>query len=148
MNAVEPSHRLRRAWIVGVGVVFLLAVALAAEIVSTRDVRRSVAAYTALIAAANRQDLAAAGRLCTQRYLAAHPLRPAAEGGIVGLPRNIHKNFQAWRHGKDIWICPTDRVGPIYRFVDESGAWRFDGPAGILRARGEVVPAGELGADE
>jgi hypothetical protein len=58
----------------------------------------------------------------------------------VGLPRNIHKNFQAWRHGKDVWICPTDRVGPIYQFVFEAGAWRFDGPVGILRARGEIVP--------
>jgi hypothetical protein len=62
----------------------------------------------------------------------------------VGLPRNIHKNFQAWRHGKDVWICPTDRVGPIYQFVYEADGWKFDGPAGILRARGEIVPAGEL----
>ena len=118
----------------------LLGVALAGEVLATRAVRQSVTAYTALLAAANRHDLQAASRLCTPRYLAEHPLRPAAEGGIVGLPRNIHKNFQAWRHGKDVWICPTDRVGPIYQFVFEAGAWRFDGPVGILRARGEIVP--------
>ena len=66
-------------------------------------------------------------------------MRPAHEGGIVGLPRNIHKNFQAWRQGPNVWLCPTNRVGPVYQFVRESGSWRFDGPVGILRGRGEFV---------
>ena len=40
------------------------------------------------------------------RYLRIHPLRPADEGGIVGLPRNIHKNFQAWRQGREHLALP------------------------------------------
>src|SRR4051794_4758512 len=70
---------------------------------------RVVATYTALIAAANAQDLEAVRRRCTARYLRTHPLAPAPEGGVVGLPRNIHKNFQVWREGPDVWLCPTNR---------------------------------------
>jgi hypothetical protein len=103
-----------------------------------------VTAYTALIVAANRGDLDAVRRLCTSRYLKEHDVRPAREGGVVGLPRNIHKNFRAWRHGPHVWICPTNRVGPLYQFVFEAGSWRFDGPVGILRGRGEVIPYTEL----
>jgi hypothetical protein len=103
-------------------------------------VRESVRVYTELIAAANRQDVEAAGRLCSARYLAGHPLRPARSGGLVGFPRNIpHQNFQAWREGPNVWICPTNRVGPVYQFVHERGGWRFDGPVGILRGRGQFV---------
>jgi hypothetical protein len=118
--------------------------ALVLEILATRPVRQAMATYTALIAAANRQDLGAVRRLCTERYLKTHAPRGAAEGGVVGLPRNVHKNFQAWRHGPNVWICPTNRVGPLYQFVFEQGAWRFDGPIGILRPRGEVVPLAVL----
>ena len=39
---------------------------------------------------------------------------------------------------------PTNRVGPLYQFVFEAGAWRFDGPVGLLRGRGEVVPLADL----
>src|SRR3954462_2325104 len=92
-----PGHRLRGAWFLGVTVTLLLAAALTAEVLATRPVRQSLTAYTALLDAANRQDLDALSRLCTGRYLRAHPPRPAREGGVVGLPRNIHKNFQAWR---------------------------------------------------
>jgi hypothetical protein len=137
-----PSHR--RAWF-GAGVtVVVLAAALGAEIVLTRPVRRAVTAYTALLNAANHQDLNAIRRLCSARYLATHPVRPAPEGGVVGLPRNIHKNFRAWRHEQAVWLCPTNRVGPLYQFVLEAGAWRFDGPVGILRGRGEVVLYSDL----
>ena len=103
-----------------------------------------MAAYTALLDAANRQDMDAVRRLCTERYLQAHAPRPAREGGVVGLPRNIHKNFQAWRHGPHVWLCPTNRVGPLFQFVCEAGAWRFDGPIGLLRGRGEVIPLDDL----
>jgi hypothetical protein len=130
----------QRGWLIGAGVVLALIVALVLEIITTRPVRQAMATYTALIAAANRQDLDAVRRLCTEHYLKTHAPRTAAEGGVVGLPRNIHKNFQAWRHGPNVWICPTNRVGPLYQFVFEQGAWRFDGPIGILRPRGEVVP--------
>jgi hypothetical protein len=128
--------------------ILVLGLALIAEIIATGPVRRSVTAYTALLSAANRQDLAAVRSLCTTRYLAAHPPRPAREGGVVGLPRNIHKNFQAWRHGPHVWLCPTNRVGPIYQFVLESGSWRFDGPAGILRPRGQIILSTELSDDQ
>jgi hypothetical protein len=133
-----------RSWLIGAGVVLALVVALVLEIIATRPVRQAMATYTALIAAANRQDLDAIRRLCSKHYLETHAPRPAAEGGVVGLPRNVHKNFQAWRHGPNVWICPTNRVGPLYQFVLEHGAWRFDGPIGILRPRGEVVPLDAL----
>jgi hypothetical protein len=113
--------------------------ALAGVVVWTAPVRGSVRSYTELLSAANTQDVDAARRLCSARYVATHPLVASPEGGIVGLPRNIHKNFQAWREGPNVWLCPTNRVGPIYQFVHESGSWRFDGPVGILRGRGQVV---------
>ena len=62
----------------------------------------------------------------------------------MGIPRNINKNFQAWREGSNVWICPTNRIGPVYQFVFETGRWRFDGPVAILRARGEIVRTTEL----
>jgi hypothetical protein len=152
MTALAPHRTVRsglRSWIVGGLVVLALAAGLAWEIVATRPVRQAIAAYTALIAAANRQDLDAVHRLCTRRYILAHEPRAAREGGVIGLPRNIHKNFQAWRHGPNVWLCPSNRVGPLYQFVFEAGAWRFDGPVGILRGRGEVVPLAELtGSDD
>ena len=137
MSAAPPARR--RAWALGLAVAAVLAAALAGMVAWTAPVRRAVRAYTALLAAANRQDLDALRRLCSARYLRAHALRPAAEGGVVGIPRNIHPNFQAWRDGPDVLLCPTNRVGPIYRFVLERGAWRFDGPVGVLVGRGQVV---------
>jgi hypothetical protein len=142
MSNDTPSTR--RAWIVVGALAVLVVATLSAEIVATRPVRGAVTAYTALLSAANRQDLDALRRLCTDRYLQAHPLKLAREGGVVGLPRNIHKNFQAWRQGPNVWICPTNRVGPLYQFVFEAGAWRFDGPIGLLRSRGVVVPLTDL----
>src|SRR5262249_19317567 len=121
-----------------VAVVVLVAVTLMA--IWTRPIRLAVTAYTQLLGAANRQDLDAARRLCTSHYLRTHSLEPADEGGIVGLPRNAHPNFQAWRQGANIWICPTNRVGPVYQFVFEDGRWKFDGPVGLLRGRGEFLP--------
>jgi hypothetical protein len=134
----------RNAWLIGAGAVAAAVAAVAGLAVWTAPVRESVRAYTELIVAANRQDVDAAGRLCTARYLASHPLRLSAEGGLVGFPRNIpHQNFQAWRRGPDVLICPTNRVGPVYRFVHEAVGWRFDGPAGVLRGRGQFVPMPE-----
>jgi hypothetical protein len=130
--------------LIGVAVVLLLLVGLVVEVITTRPVRQAMRNYTALIAAANRQDLEAIQRLCSARYLSTDAPRAAAEGGVVGLPRNIHKNFQAWRHEANVWICPTNRVGPIYQFVFEQGDWRFDGPIGFLYPRGQVVPLGDL----
>jgi hypothetical protein len=120
-------------------IVVVLVVLVAAEVAWTRPVRESVRNYTELIAAANRQDLLRARSLCTKRYLQRHPLVPAVEGGLIGLPRNIHANFQAWREGPNVWLCPSNRVGPLYQFAFEGGGWRFDGPVGLLQSRGRIV---------
>lgn len=133
-----------KAVVFGLVVAIALGGTVALLAILTRPTREAVATYTALFTAANRQDLKGATRLCSERYLRAHPLRLADEGGIVGLPRNIHKNFQAWRQGANIWVCPTNRVGPVYQFVREQDAWRFDGPVGLLRGRGEFIPLADL----
>jgi hypothetical protein len=57
---------------------------------------------------------------------------------MVGFPRNIHKNFQVWSEGDEVWLCPTNRVGPVYRFVLEGASWKFDGPVGVLKPGGQV----------
>lgn len=113
--------------------------AVAGMVAWTRPVREAVGAYTQLLEAANHQDVAAADRLCTKAYRASHRLRAADEGGLVGLPRNIHKNFQAWRSGPNVWLCPTNRIGPVYQFIWEDGSWKFDGPIGLLQPGGQVV---------
>ena len=122
-----------------VAVALAAVAAVAGMAVWTGPARESVRTYTELLGAANRQDVEAARRLCTARYARTHPIRPAPEGGIVGLPRNIHKNFQVWREGPNVWLCPTNRLGPVYQFVRESGFWRFDGPVGILQSRGRFL---------
>jgi hypothetical protein len=88
--------------------------------------------------------LDAARLLCSKRYLTEHPLKLAPEGGLVGIPRNLHKNFKAWSEGNDVLICTLNRVGPVYRFVHEDGRWRFDGLVGILPSRGKMVRTSEL----
>jgi len=130
-----PAYRLVAMILAG-----LVVLAVGAwSIARTGPTRRSVRAYTDLIAAANAQDVDRARALCSARYLAARPIEAAGEGGLVGLPRNIHKNFQVWREGPDVWLCPTNRVGPIYRFIHEGDGWKFDGPIGILKSQGRIV---------
>ena len=120
------------------------------DVVTTQPVRGAMRALSELFTIANRPDLSDAERLdaarslCTARYLAAHPLAVAVEGGLIGFPRNINKNFKAWREGPNVWICPTNRIGPIYQFVFENNGWRFDGPVAILRPWGEIVRTSEL----
>jgi hypothetical protein len=146
--------RRRRTWLIATSIFGLLAAALIFEVVTTRSVRGAVRVFSELLAVANRNDLpdreriAIARSLCTRDYLRRHGLSLASEGGIVGIPRMMHKNFKAWREGPNIWLCPSNRVGPVYRFVYEDGAWRFDGLVGVLREWGEFVPAPALeGAD-
>lgn len=131
------TGRVRTALIVSAATAAVVAL-VAGVAVWTAPVRGSVRAYTELLAAANRQDVEGARRLCTARYARTHTLRPAPDGGLVNLPRNIHKNFRAWREGPHVWLCPN-REGPVFRFVREGGSWRFDGPVGILRSRGPVL---------
>jgi hypothetical protein len=142
-----------RSVIVAVAIPLILLGGLAFEIIATQPVRRALRTCTELFTVANRPDLTdserlnAARALCSTRYLQTHHLALAAEGGIVGIPRNINKNFQAWREGPNVLICPTNRIGPVYQFVLENGQWRFDGPVGILRPRGEMVRTSDLPSD-
>jgi hypothetical protein len=136
-----------RSFIITGAVVLILLGGLTYEILSTGPVRGAVRTCSELFTIANRPGLrpeeriAAARALCTRHYLQTHKLDVAGDGqGLVGIPRNINKNFKAWREGPNIWICPTNRIGPIYQFVYEDGSWRFDGPVGILRPWGEIVP--------
>lgn len=134
MIVLNPS----RPQLIAIATLLIVVAAIAGVSASTRPVRESVRAYTQLLGAANRDDAAAARLLCTTRYVQSHPLHSAPDGGLVGLPRNIHKNFQAWREGPFVWLCPTNRVGPVYQFVFEANAWKFDGPIGLLQPQGLV----------
>jgi hypothetical protein len=131
----------------------LLVAGLGYEILSTGPVRGAVRAFSDLVTIGNRLDLpqetrmAMAQELCSSAYLSHRPLALGPEGGIVGLPRAIDKNFEAWREGPNVWICPTKRTNtlrPVYQFVRERGAWRFDGPVAILRPWGEVIRTTEI----
>ncbi len=124
----------------GVGIAALVIAALIFEYVRTSPVRNAVRAYSNLLSAANRGDLSAVRDLCTERYLRNHKIQLAEEGGVIGLPRNIHKNFRAWQHGEFIWLCPTNRVGPVYQFVPDPDGWKFDGPVGQLRPGNQFEP--------
>ncbi len=133
---------------IGVGLVVALLAGVVGVAIWTQPTRESLRVFTEIVGAANREDIEAARRLCSARYAKTHLLRPAGEGGLEGLPRNIHKNFQVWRKGPNVWLCPTNRVGPVYQFVHESGSWRFDGPVGVLRGRGEFVRLEDSGIAE
>jgi hypothetical protein len=144
-----------RIILIAVTVAALLVAGLVCEIIATAPVRGAVRTCSELFTAANRPGLsesdrlAAARSLCTRRYLQTHRLAVAdpKDGGLVGVPRNFNKNFEAWRHGPHVWVCPTgrtNRVVPIYQFVWEDGHWRFDGPIGLLTSWGETVPLSEL----
>ena len=104
--------------------------------------RGAVGTFARAIASANAGDLATVRSLCSDRYLATHPLEPAREGGVVGFPRQIHPNFQVWVQGDEVWLCAANRAGTVYRFVRESGRWKFAGPAGVLRGDGAVMSLG------
>lgn len=139
------SPRSRNALIAAV-VIAVAVAALAFEVVTTRPVRGAVRSFFELIAIANRDDdqrIEAARPYLSSRYLATHPIQAAEEGGLVGLPRSIHRNFQAWRQGDEVWICPSNRVGSVFRLVEEGGGWRFDGLVGLLQSGNVLVPADE-----
>jgi hypothetical protein len=127
-----------------------LLAALAFEIITTQPVRGALRTCSELFTVANRpgltdsQRLAAARLLCTERYVKEHPLAVAPEGGLVNIPRNLNKNYKAWREGPNVLVCTSNRVGPIYQFTYEGNRWRFDGLIGILRPWGEVVRMSEL----
>jgi hypothetical protein len=141
-----------RIALISAAVVAVLLAGLAYEVVATQPVRGAMRTCTELFAIANQLELAdpglpdererllaAARERCSANYRRSHPLVAAPQGGLVGIPRFINKNFKAWREGPNVWICPRDRFGLVYQFVFEDGRWRFDGPIGELRPWGEVV---------
>ena len=147
MTTAYPVHLDRR------GRVALLGAGIAYEAVATAPVRGALRVFTDLVALGNRLDLpeherlALARSLCSSRYLASGPLSLSPEGGIKGFPRAIDKNYQAWREGPNVWICPTKRtstIRPVYQFIHEKGEWRFDGLVAILRLGGEVVRTSDI----
>ncbi len=133
------------AWL-AVGLVLIAAAVVAPRWVGDlRATHGAVASYVALISAGNSGDLDGVRRQCSERYLTTHRIAAAREGGVIGLPRNIHTNYQAWRDGDGVCLCPTNRVGPVYRFVREDGGWKFDGPAGVLETGGRVILGDQAG---
>ncbi len=146
MGSFDWKQQLRRWWwaiLLTVAAVVGLGIGFVPELLATNG---AVGSFWRLISAVNRGDLDAVRNECSGRYLATHKIEAAPEGGVVNFPRNINKNFKAWRDGKDVLLCPTNRIGPVYRFVREGSAWKFDGPAGLLRPGGVFISAGELGA--
>jgi hypothetical protein len=139
-----------RVALIAVAIAVLLLGGLVFEIITTQPTRGAIRTCAELFTIANRpeltdsQRLEAAALLCSQRYLKAHPLQVAPEGGIVNLPRNLNKNFKAWREGNNVLICTSDRIGPVYQFIYERGRWRFDGLVGILQSRRELKRTSEL----
>jgi hypothetical protein len=129
----------RVAWVAGALVVLAMLASPATRAVrSLRMTRGGMSTFTSLVASANVQNLEAVRSLCSARCRETHAIERSSEGGVIGLPRNIHKNFQVWREGDEVWLCPTNRVGPVYRLVLEAGSWKFDGLVGRLDARGRV----------
>src|SRR5262245_21566427 len=99
--------KLRIAFI-STAVVAILLAGLAFELVATQPVRGAMRTCSELFTLANqleralparpeqaRELLAKASALCSARYRQLHPLVAAAEGGLVGIPRNLHPNFKA-----------------------------------------------------
>jgi len=153
---MELMTKTRIAFI-STAIVAILFAGLAFEVVTTQPVRGALRTCAELFTIANRLEMADPGRpeearalleaasaLCSTRYRRSHPLVVATEGGLVDIPRNINKNFKAWREGPNVWICTTNRIGPVYQFVFEDGRWRFDGLIAILRPWGEIVRSSEL----
>jgi len=132
--ASNPKVKRLHVILSALGVVLLIGL-LVFEALRTRPIRRSLSCYTELIAAADRGDLERVRALCSEDYLAAGGPELAPEGGLVGLPRTVSKNFRAWRDGPEVLLCPTGRTGVVLRFVKEPEGWRFDGLDGLREAR-------------
>jgi hypothetical protein len=137
MDQARPGRRTALLAALGLGLAISL---LALEARRTAPVRGSIRTLAALVGAANRGDLAAAGALCTPALLRRNPPTPAPEGGLQGLPRSIDRSFRAWREGDAVLVCPTGRSGFVFRFLPDKGIWKFDGPSGLLDRRGNFLP--------
>ena len=135
----------RVGWVLG-GLVLAGSLAVPAShlVRSLRMTGGGMATFARLVSSGNAGDLDSVRSLCSRRYLGSRAIEASPEGGVVGLPRNIHKNFRVWREGDEVWLCPTDRVGPVYRMVFEEGSWKFDGPVGLLGPGGRVDRAASV----
>ena len=113
-------------------------------------VRGALRTCSELFTVANRPDLADRDRLdaAAPSLHPTIPERAPARRGPRGRarqhPANLNKNFKAWREGRNVLICTSNRVGPVYRFVHEDGRWQFDGLVGILQPSGRVMRASDL----
>jgi hypothetical protein len=141
------GRRARGVWWWSLVVVVALGLAagvIALEAMRTAPVRGALRAFTALITATNRDDLDAVRARCSARYLRTHSIKLADEGGVLAMPRAIHKNFRAWTQDGAVWICPGNRVGLVFQMVPERGEWKFDGLVGMLRPGKQFIPIEEL----
>jgi hypothetical protein len=103
------------------------------QVTRPTPVRESVAVFTKMVAAASRDDVEAARAYCSSR------LKGEDVAELAKLPTRFERSFKAWREGDDVLICPTDLGGTLYRFVNEEGAWKYDGPIGTLTPDGKVI---------
>jgi len=140
-HLVSPRSQSIRRFLLGLAILAALLGLGVFEYLRTAPIRKGVGAFTQLIQAADQGNAVLAARFCAPGYLARHPLVKNEEGGLRGLPRSIHKNYTAWRQGPNIWICPTNRFGPVFQMVPDGPLWLFDGLAGELLPGREFVPA-------
>lgn len=143
-SLIKPRHSVIAGSLLAVSILVGLGFWFGPGLVATN---RVVSVYSRLLMASFDGDLNKVRSLCSKRYLAGHRLELAPEGGVIGFPRGIHKNFKVWMNGGNVWLCPTNRIGPVYQFVREGGNWKFDGPVGLLRSGGELLPVMDNGND-
>jgi hypothetical protein len=96
-------------------------------------VQLSEAVYTKMVAAASRDDAEAARAYCSTL------LKDVDVADLAKLPTRFERSFKAWQEGETVLICPTDLGGTLYQFVNEGGAWKYDGPIGTMTAEGKVI---------
>ena len=137
----RPPRRFWLAVLLGLILIGLAVVPVSRGIRHLNWTRGALRTYARIVASANLGDLATVRSLCSEHFLAAHPLEAAENGGVVGFPRQIHPNYQVWVEGPEVWLCPSNRVGLVYRFRLEADTWKYDGPVGLMRSRGEIIPA-------
>ena len=143
-----------RSLIIGGVVVLLLIGGMAYEIVRTQPVRGALRTCSELFTAANRPDLrpeeriATARALCTRRYLSTHKLDVARDGqGLVGIPRNLNKNFKAWREGPTSGSARPTGSGPCTSSSSRTGpggsmGWSACSSRGGVSSRGGSARSG------
>ena len=129
----------RRRILLGIAILAVVGGPVGLAIRRLATTRGAVHTYARLIACANAQDLVAIRSLCTDRYLSNHEIKAARQGGVVGLPRQIHPNYQVWVEGDQVWLCQGNRVGLVVRFVWVAGRWLYDGEVGLLKGDGRIV---------